>query len=72
LGLEDDESKEKNQKMIEKEIRVGILVSKECRYLVSYTETFEWEKFFCIKMEYFSNGDLQFQLDNGRIFTEEV
>jgi hypothetical protein len=72
LSLDGNESTKKYQKMIEKEIKVGMLISKECKYLVSYLEIFEWKNFFCIKMEYFRNRDIKFQLDNGRIFTEEV
>jgi hypothetical protein len=35
-------------------------------------EVFEWGDYFCIKMEYCILGDVQQQLDNGKIFKEEV
>jgi hypothetical protein len=53
-------------------MKVGMIVAKECDYLVSYSEIFEWGDYFCIKMEYCSKGDIQSELDKGRVFTEEV
>jgi hypothetical protein len=49
-----------------------MLIAKDCDFLISYWEVFEWGDFFCIKMEYCKLGDLQNQLDNERIFTEKV
>jgi serine/threonine protein kinase len=72
LGSKKSVSRTKNQKMIEKEMKVGMIVAKECSHLVSYSEIFEWGDYFCIKMEYCEMGDLQNQLDQNRIFTEEV
>jgi serine/threonine protein kinase len=72
LGRKGSDLRLKHQKMIEKEIRVGMIVAKESFHLVSYIEIFEWEYCFCIKMEYCSNGDVQKQLDEGHAFTEEV
>jgi serine/threonine protein kinase len=66
------ETKNKNREIINKEIEIGIMISKGCDYLISYSEVFEWKDFFCFKMEYCSNGDLQTELDKERIFTEEV
>jgi serine/threonine protein kinase len=68
----ENESKKNFQRMIERITKIGKLITKECDYFVSYLEVFEWKNFFCIKMEYFNNGSLQFQIDNKRIFTEEV
>jgi hypothetical protein len=72
LGPKTNETRLSRQKMITSEIAIGLFIAKECRYLVSYGEVFEWVDFFCIKMEYCSMGDLQHQFDSGRIFTEEV
>jgi serine/threonine protein kinase len=72
LGPKTDNSRNNNQQTIEKEIKVGMMIAKECKYLVSYSEIFEWGDYFCIRMEYFENGDLQTQLDKKRIFSEEV
>jgi serine/threonine protein kinase len=58
--------------MIEKEMKVGLTVAKESKFLISYSEIFEWGDYFCIKMEYCNGGDLQSVLDEGKIFTEEV
>jgi serine/threonine protein kinase len=72
LGPKGDATRANNQKIIEKEIKVGMIVAKESSNLVSYSEIFECGDFFCIKMEYCSMGDLQNQLEQGHIFTEEV
>jgi serine/threonine protein kinase len=72
LGSKDSTLRTKNQKIIEKEMSVGMIVAKECSHLVSYSEIFEWGDYFCIKMEYCEMGDLQNQLDENRVFTEEV
>jgi serine/threonine protein kinase len=72
LGSKESASRAKNQKMIQKEMSVGMVVAKECSHLVSYSEIFEWSDYFCIKMEYCELGDLQNQLDQNRVFTEEV
>jgi hypothetical protein len=60
------------QKKIEKEIRVGMMIGKKSPHLVLYSEIFEWGDYFCIKMEYCKMGDLQNQLNQKRVFTEEV
>jgi serine/threonine protein kinase len=57
LGPKGDATRANNQKTIEKEIKVGMIVAKESSNLVSYSEIFEWEDFFCIKMEYCSMGN---------------
>jgi hypothetical protein len=72
LGPKNSESRKEIEKMIEKELEIGIVIVKECDYLVSYSEVFVWEDYFCIKLEYFSNGNLQAELDKKRIFKEEV
>jgi hypothetical protein len=72
LGRKGTESRELNKKLIERDIKVGLLIAKECRYLILYSEVFEWGDYFCIKMEYCILGDIQQQLDNGKIFREEV
>jgi hypothetical protein len=53
-------------------MKVGLIVAKESKYLISYSEIFEWGDYFCIKMEYCNDGDLQSALDEEKIFTEEV
>jgi serine/threonine protein kinase len=74
LGMKGKESE--NMKRIkitiEKELKVGMMISRECDHLVLYSEIFEWEGYFCIKMEYCKSGDLQNQLDVGRRFSEDV
>jgi serine/threonine protein kinase len=72
FGPEESLSRTNNKKTIEKEIKVGLIVAKESKFLVQYSEIFQWEDFFCIKMEYCRQGDLQNQLDNEKFFTEEV
>jgi hypothetical protein len=61
-----------HEKMIKKEMEIGLIIAKKSRYLVLYTETFHWVDYFCIKMEYCRLGDLQYQFDSGRVFTEEA
>jgi serine/threonine protein kinase len=63
LGAKNSKNKEVNKKLIEKEIEIGMIVAKETPHLVSYSEIFEWQDYFCIKMEYCKMGDLQNQLD---------
>jgi serine/threonine protein kinase len=48
------------------------LIAKESPHLVSYSETFEWGDYFCIKMEYCKMGDLQNYLKKKNMFSEEV
>jgi serine/threonine protein kinase len=72
LGAKNSEARVQNQKVIEKEIKVGILIAKEYPHLVSYSETFEWGNYFCIKMEYCKMGDLLNRLRKGHVFSEEV
>jgi serine/threonine protein kinase len=72
LGPKENSSRDNHKEMIEKEMKVGILVAKECSYLISYSETVEWGDYFCIKMEYCEKGDIQSELDKGRVFSEEV
>jgi hypothetical protein len=72
LGPKGSESRRLRERSIEKEIKIGLVIAKECEFLVSYWEIFECEDYFCIKMEYCSLGDLQHQLDIGRVFTEKV
>jgi hypothetical protein len=42
----DNETKNKNREIINKEIEIGIMISKSCDYLISYSEIFEWKDFF--------------------------
>jgi serine/threonine protein kinase len=72
LGAKNSEARVQNHIIIEREIKVGILISKECPQLVSYSETFEWGNYFCIKMEYCKVGDLQNRLKKRHVFSEEV
>jgi serine/threonine protein kinase len=72
LGPKFSTSRSSQEKMIEKEIKTGVMIAKECKYLVSYSEVFEWKDYFCIKMEYFVNGDIKNELEKGRILTEQV
>jgi serine/threonine protein kinase len=72
LGSKSSKSRDTNQTAIEKEMKVGMLIAKECSHLISYWEFFEWEDYFCIKMEYCEKGDIQKEFDKGRIFSEEV
>jgi serine/threonine protein kinase len=72
LGPQGTEFRSKHQKIIEKEMKVGLIIAKENKHLVEYSEVFEWNDYFCIKMEYCKVGDIQSSLDKGRIFTEEV
>jgi hypothetical protein len=72
LGPKGGESRSALKKLIEREIKIGLVIAKESEFLVSYLEIFESEDYFCIKMEYCILGDLQHQLDIGRVFTEKV
>jgi serine/threonine protein kinase len=72
LGPKGSESRSANKKLIEREMKIGLIFAKESEFLVSYLEIFESEDYFCIKMEYCILGDLQHQLDNSRVFTEKV
>jgi serine/threonine protein kinase len=72
LGKKDSPEGDSISKKIKNEIEIGMIISKDCPFLVSYFQTFEWGEYFCIKMEYCKLGDLQDQLNSKRIFTEEV
>jgi hypothetical protein len=72
LGDKGSEWGSTHEKMIEKEIKIGLMIAKESKFVVSYLDIFEWEDYFCIKMEYCILGDLEHQLNLGKIFTEEV
>jgi serine/threonine protein kinase len=72
LSPQGSEFRSKHQKIIEKEMKVGLIIAKENKHLVEYSEVFEWGDYFCIKMEYCEVGDIQSSLDKGRMFTEEV
>jgi serine/threonine protein kinase len=72
LGPKGSESRSDNKKLIEREMKIGLIIAKESEFLVSYLEIFETEDCFCIKMEYCVLGDLQHQFDIGRVFTEKV
>jgi serine/threonine protein kinase len=72
LGPKGSESRSTLKKLIESEMKIGLMIAKKSEFLVSYLEIFESGDYFCIKMEYCSLGDLQHQMDIGRIFTEKV
>jgi hypothetical protein len=72
LGPLGSEVRSSHEKMIRREIDIGLIIAKKCRNLVSYAETFEWMDYFCIKMEYCRLGDLQQQFDSGRVFKKEA
>jgi serine/threonine protein kinase len=72
LGPEGNTKRSSHEKMIKREMEIGLVIGKKTRYLVSYFETFDWVDYFCIKMEYCRLGDLQQQFDRGRVFTEVV
>jgi serine/threonine protein kinase len=72
LGPEGSKKRTSHEKMIRREIEIGLIIAKKSRYLVSYAETFDWVDYFCIKMEYCRLGDLQQQFDSGRVFKEEA
>jgi hypothetical protein len=72
LGPIGSETRIANEKMIKRDIDIGLFIAKKSRYLVSYDEAFEWMGYFCIKMEYCRLGDLQQQFDSGRVFTEKA
>jgi serine/threonine protein kinase len=59
-------------KRLKDDLEVGMKISKESVFLVSYLDVFESGDYLCLKMEYCELGDLQSQLDSERIFTEEV
>jgi serine/threonine protein kinase len=63
---------EANRKILEKEVKVGMFVAKECPFLISYSEVFEERGSSCILMDYCEKGDLQKQIDLGNIFEEKV
>jgi serine/threonine protein kinase len=72
LGAKKNEAGNNNKELMEKEMKVGMIVAKECDFLVSYLEIFEWEDYLCMKMEYCLKGDIESKFEEGRIFTEEV
>jgi hypothetical protein len=72
LGPVGGETRIANEKVIKRDIDIGLFIAKRSKYLVSYAETFEWVDYFCIKMEYCRLGDLQQQFDSGRVFKEEA
>jgi hypothetical protein len=42
LGPKGSKEREVSQKMIEKEIKIGMIIAKETSFLISYSEIFEW------------------------------
>jgi serine/threonine protein kinase len=48
--------------MLSEELKVGLMISKECPYLVKFKETFVEEENLYILMEYCSRGDLENRL----------
>jgi hypothetical protein len=72
LGPKGNESRESYRKALEKEMRIGLIIANECKFLVSYSDIFGYGDYFCIKMEYCVLGDLRHQLDAGKVFTEDV
>jgi serine/threonine protein kinase len=61
-----------NKQMIEKEIKIGMMVAKECPFLVSYTEIFQESECFCIVMEYCEKGDLEEFFNKENSFDQNV
>jgi serine/threonine protein kinase len=72
IGQEGSELRKKAQKEIAAEINIGLTLGQECPFLVRYLETFYYEHFFCLIIEYCELGDLQKELDSERQFEEPV
>jgi serine/threonine protein kinase len=72
MGEEGTTEREKSQKEVDSEIRVGMTISRECLFLVRYEEIFYHNNYCCLILEYCSNGDLQQELDKGRKYEEDV
>jgi hypothetical protein len=52
MGKEGTKEREKTQKEIESEVRVGMTVSQECIFLVQYTEVLYHNNCCCLIQEY--------------------
>jgi NIMA (never in mitosis gene a)-related kinase len=72
IGQEGSEVRKKAQKEIAAEINIGLTLGQESPFLVRYLETFYYEHFFCLIIEYCELGDLQKVLDSGKQFEEPV
>jgi serine/threonine protein kinase len=72
LGPKGNESRKTFQKELEREMKIGLIIASQCKFLISYSEIFEYGDYFCIRMEYCVLGDLKHQLDSGKVFAEEV
>jgi serine/threonine protein kinase len=72
IGQEGSEVRKKAQKEIAAEINIGLTLGQECPFLVRYLETFYYEHFFCLIIEYCELGDLQQELDSGKQYDEPV
>jgi serine/threonine protein kinase len=59
-------------KELNSEFHVGMTLCGENEFMIHYKEILEHENFKVIIMEFCSGGDLQKQLDSGKLFTEEV
>jgi serine/threonine protein kinase len=63
---------EERLKSLQRDLSVGTIVAQKSTFLMKYIETFEDSGYFCIVMEYCSEGDLQLLLDKKYEFTQKV
>jgi serine/threonine protein kinase len=67
-----DKDSERIEKMIESELKVGMMIGKKSPFLVHYKQTFEHKGFVCFVMEYCSGGSISDLIEKGKKFTEKV
>jgi serine/threonine protein kinase len=72
MGKEGTPEREKADKEVDSEIRVGMTISRECLFLVRYEEVFYHNNYCCLVLEYCTNGDLQHELNSGKKYEEDV
>jgi hypothetical protein len=58
--------------MVDKEERLWMSMGQECKNLILFLEIFEWNSFYCVRMEYLYEGNLESQVNLGIVFTQQA
>jgi serine/threonine protein kinase len=72
IGKEGTEEGIKARKDAGNEFGVGMMICQSCPFIVQYFEMFYHENFSCFIIEYCEGGDIQKQINKGKVFDESV
>jgi serine/threonine protein kinase len=72
IGDEGSDIRKESIKKTATEMNIGMSICRESIFLVHYLEMFYHENFCCLILEYCERGDLQNEIDIGKIFEESV